>query len=439
MPLSLVPLALALAGPAAPADAAEAADAVWPAFNGGGRVAEGADPPAEWSGVDPQRNIAWEAAIPDGQSSPVIYGDTVYATGVEGPNKEQNVVVAVDLATGDEKWRFAADNSVPTESSLYVARAAPTPCADEAGVYAYFETGDLLALTPAGEKRWERSLAFEYGPPKNRFQLGGSPVQLGDKLFVPFTDDGPSYLLCVDKATGDNVWKADLEPSTSYSTPLVVTAGGASQVILSYGGGGVVSFDPADGSVNWQFTELGGNTVSSPVPVPGVEDVILIGASAGGPREENKADALRSNLALKIPVGPAAKGGAATVLWRADRVITGFASPLAYDGRTYWIERNGVLNCLAAADGAPLFKARLPDDAWATPLAAGGRIYFFGKDGETAVLNPADEYEQLAVNVLFEKAEEAGPGFGGDIQYGAAPAGGTLVIRVNEKLIAVRE
>ena len=433
--LLLFPLA------AGPADA-DVSDA-WPAFNGGGRVAEDADPPAEWSGVEPTKNIAWEASIPDGQSSPVVLGDTVYATGVEGPNKEQNVVVAVDLETGEEKWRYVFDNSAPKESSLYVSRAAPTPCADDAGVYAYFESGDLVALTPEGEKRWERSLAFEYGAPQNNFQLGGSPAQLGDKLFVPFTDSGPSYLLCVDKATGDNLWKADLEPSTSYNTPLVVTAGGAPQVVLSYGGGGVVSFDPADGAVNWEFTDLGGNTVSSPVPVPGTDDVLLIGASAGGRREENKADAIRSNLALKIPVGDAVKTGEPEALWRADRVITGFASPLAYDGRTYWIERNGVLNCLSAADGSPLFKARLPQDAWATPLAAGGRLYFFGKDGVTAVLNPADEYDVIAENTLFEKDGDGGGrgggGFGGDIQYGAAPAGETLVIRVNERLVAVRK
>ena len=435
MPPILLPLALAAAF-AAPADVAEDR-AVWPAFNGGGRVAEDADPPTEWSGPD-GTNVAWEAAIPDGQSSPVIYGDTVYATGVEGPNKERNVVVAVDLETGEEKWRYEMENSDPRESSLYVSRAAPTPCADESGVYAYFESGDLVALDTDGEKRWERSLAFEYGAPQNRFQLGGSPAQLGDKLFVPFTDDGPSYLLCVDKQTGDNLWKADLEPSTSYNTPLVVTAGGAPQVILSYGGGGVVSFDPADGSENWAFTDLGGNTVSSAVPVPGMEDVILVGASAGGPSQEDAGKAIRSNLALKIPLGDAAKGGEATALWRADRVMTGFASPLAYDGRTYWIERNGLLNCLSAADGSPLFKARLPQDAWATPAAIGGRLYFFGKDGVTAVLNPSDEYEVLAENTLFEKAEERGPGFGGNIQYGAAPAGDVLVIRINEKLVAVR-
>ena len=411
----------------------------WPAFNGGGKVAA-ADPPAEWSGVDPQKNVAWEAAIPDGQSSPVIYDGTVYATGVEGENKETNVVVAVDLATGEEKWRHESENSAPKQSSLYVARAAPTPCADDAGVYAYFESGDLVALTPGGEKRWERSLAFEYGAPQNQFQLGGSPAQLGDKLFVPFTDEGPSYLLCVDKATGDNVWKTDIESSTSYTTPLVVTAGGAAQVVLSFNGT-VASYDPEDGSVNWSFTDLGGNNVSSPVPVPGADDVILIGASAGGPRQENAGDAIRSNLALKIPLGAAAEGGEATALWRADRVMTGFASPLAYDGRSYWIERNGVLNCLSTEDGGPIFKARLPKgaDPWATPLAAGGRLYFVGKDGVTAVLGPADEYKVLAENRLFEKADERGPGFGGAIQYGAAPSGDTLVIRTNEKLTAVRE
>ena len=422
----LLPLLL---GVADPADVG-----AWPAFNGGGKLAADADPPVEWDGPDNQ-NIAWTAPIPDGQSSPVIVGETVYATGVVGENKEQNVVVAVNLADGAEQWRFEAENSFPKKSSLYVSRAAPTPCADDGGVYALFESGDLYGLSPAGELTWERKLSDEYGKPQNQFQLGGSPAQTDDALFVPFTDEGPSYLLAVEKTTGENRWKVALEPSTSYSTPLVYGDGGNEQVILSYNGA-VVSYDPADGSENWRFTDLGGNSIATPTPVPGMDDVILIGANAGGPSQADAGQAIRSNLALRIP---AKKGGEPEVLWRAEKVMTGFASPLAYDGRTYWIEQNGVLQCLAAADGAQLFRARLPQDSWATPLAAGGKLYFFGKDGVTAVLDPADDYELAAENVLYDKAPARGPGFGGDIQYGAAPAGDTLVIRVNEKLVAVRK
>ena len=408
--------------------------AAWPAFNGGGKVAAEADPPAEWDGPD-GANIAWRAAVPDGQSSPVIAGETVYATGVEGDMKEQNVVVAVDLKTGEEKWRFAADSTLPKKSSLYISRAAPTPCADGAGVYAFFETGDLYGLDAAGNLLWERHLGTEYGFPEDQFLLGGSPAQTADSLFVPVNDEGPSYLLCVDKQTGENRWKTDVEGGISYASPIVYEVNGVPQVIQSYNGV-VAGYDPADGKELWRFTDLGGNTIATPVPVPGMENVLLIGANAGGPSQKDAGEAIRSNLALKIP---SKEGEEPAALWRAEKVMTGFASPLAYDGRTYWIERNGVLNCFAAADGANLFKARLPQDSWATPLAAGGKLYFFGKDGVTAVLNPADDYEVTAENELFEKVSGRGPGFDGLIQYGAAPSGGTLVIRVNEELVAVRD
>ena len=430
------------------ADPADAADApAWPDFLGPdatGQVLADATLPVAWSGVEPKENIAWTASLPDGQSSPVVAGGVVYATGVEGPNKERNVLVAVALADGEELWRKESTNTAPKQSSYYVARAAPTPAVDADGVYAFFEGGDLLAYTHDGELRWSRALSDEYGELQGPFQLGSSPAQTDDALFVLVDDPGPSYLLCVDKATGENRWKADRPARTAWSSPVVMDLGGTAQVVTSTQGA-VDGYDAATGEKLWSFTDLGGNTVATPVPVPPMPGTVLIGASPGGPRQEDAGRAIRSNLALKLPTEA---GGEPEVLWRAKNLMTGFASPLAYRGRTYWIGRNGVLTCLRAEDGEPLFKERLAEDSWATPLAAGEHIYFFGKDGRTTVIKPADTFEEVAVNTLFSKDAPAAGGrgdgdrgeamFGGEIQYGAAVADGTIVIRTNRALTAVR-
>ena len=59
----------------------------WPGFLGAG--ASEIDPatiPLKWS---PTENVEWDASLPGhGQSSPVIWGEKVFVTTVEGDNKE---------------------------------------------------------------------------------------------------------------------------------------------------------------------------------------------------------------------------------------------------------------------------------------------------------------------------------------------------------------
>lgn len=42
-----------------------------------------------------------------------------------------------------------------------MSRAAPTPVVDEKAIYAFFESGDLIALSHSGETLWKTSLASE--------------------------------------------------------------------------------------------------------------------------------------------------------------------------------------------------------------------------------------------------------------------------------------
>ena len=59
------------------------AGANWPGFLGAGAARTTVQSlPLKWT---PGENIAWQAALPgDGQSSPIVWGDTAYVTAVEG-------------------------------------------------------------------------------------------------------------------------------------------------------------------------------------------------------------------------------------------------------------------------------------------------------------------------------------------------------------------
>jgi outer membrane protein assembly factor BamB len=116
--------------------------------------------PVEWG---PEQGIAWRWTTAGyGQSSPVIWADRAYLTSVEGPLKDHLIISAIELNAGELLWQQRFPTSDPVESGTFVSRAAPTPVVDDAGVYCFFESGDVIALDHDGELRWHRSLSREY-------------------------------------------------------------------------------------------------------------------------------------------------------------------------------------------------------------------------------------------------------------------------------------
>src|SRR3982750_4544359 len=77
------------------------AHAQWSQFRGpNGSGVDGATGyPVEFS---PAKNVVWKAAVPYGQSSPVIVGTRVYLTASEG---DRLITLCLDSQTGRELWR----------------------------------------------------------------------------------------------------------------------------------------------------------------------------------------------------------------------------------------------------------------------------------------------------------------------------------------------
>lgn len=403
----------------------------WPGFLGGTMGAD-ADVrlPLNWSA---DSGVTWRTPLPGhGQSSPVQVGGIVYVTAIEGPNKETNLVLAFDLGTGKELWRHESESRLPVKNNAYTCRAAPTPVADEAGVYAFFESGNFVALDAEGKVRWERSLVDEYGKYEGRFGIGGSLAQLGDQVFVLADNDGPAYLLSLEKATGKTLWKTDRESRTAWSSPIVVPVGGKPQIVVS-AAGTVDGYEPTTGKLLWTLDGVGGNTVASPAIVS--DGQVLIGASPGRNGESSEG-AKQSNLLLKINVD--GEKFTPEVVWRNTQATSSFGSPISHGAHAYYTNRAGVLYCIDLATGETAYTARIAESNWATPLVSDDRIYFFGKSGTTTVMAAGGEKKQLAENKLYESQGGGGPGgFDAEIQYGVAATPKGTVVRTGSNLYLI--
>lgn len=376
--------------------ALSAPPAAWPSFQGqGASEIDARTIPHKWS---PTENMAWSAKLPGkGQSSPVIWGNKVFVTAIDGTMKERCHVVALNLADGTVAWKHTANGAQTVRSNYFQSRSAPTPAVDEHAVYAFFETGNLIAISHTGEPLWQRTLTEEYGAFESTIGLASSLLSLPNAIVVLIDHEGPSYLLAVDKRTGKNLWKTDRDSRVSYSSPALVPVEGGFHIVCS-SAGSVDGYDPATGELLWSYSDnIGGNRSATPLPLGNGRFVI---AASPGMHNENEAEAKQSNGIMAIE--KSAEGFTAKVLWRTTEAMPAFNTPTVYRGLAYWVNRAGVVFCFNAETGEKHYAKRVGQGCWATPVGIGEHLYIFGKDGLTTVLKARPEFELVAENQLWD-------------------------------------
>ncbi|MCH2374579.1 MAG: PQQ-binding-like beta-propeller repeat protein [Planctomycetes bacterium] len=399
----MLPLLIALVLTGAP-------DSNWVAFRGtyGNSLAPATKLPLTWSQSE---NVAWRVKLRgSGQSSPIVWEDKVFVSSAEGKSKGTLVATCINLANGAVVWEKKLASAMPQEDNGYVSKAAPTPTVDSERAYFFFESGDLLSLSHAGELVWKRSLSKEYGPLRGNHGLGSSLALTDGAVIVLVDHDGQSYMLSVDRETGKNRWKIERTSGSGWSSPIVARFEDAERIYVSISKK-LEAFDAASGKRLWHLDGLDGNNVPSPTLT---KDLVVIGSGSAG-----------FNLGIR-------RGGSGDVkmthvAWSAQGVTSSFPSPLVHNGRVYFVGRSGALTCVDAADGKVKWQKRLPAACWASPIGADEQVYFFCKDGTTLVLKADETGEELAKNQLPVD----------DVVYGVAAVRGSFVVRTGTQLTRI--
>jgi outer membrane protein assembly factor BamB len=431
----------------------------WPGFRGDGSSCSLArNLPLNWS---PKENLAWRIVLPGyGQSSPVVWRDRIFVTAVEGVDKAKCIVLAADVHSGKTLWRKEFKASQKGQNNPSASRAASTPVVDGDGVYVFFESGDLIGLTHAGEVSWERSLAKEYGEFKNQHGLGSSLAQTEKAVIVLVEHDGPSYLLAVEKATGKNLWKTDRAKGLSWASPVVTTHEGHTMVLVS-SNGSLIAYEAREGQELWKIGDLTGNLIPSATVGDGF---VVVGAGEGGLTFDREA-AAKSNCCVRLTEKDGKPG--AGLVWQGKKVVLHHASPVIHRGYVYLVTKAGIVHCLDLKTGEEKYAERLANSCWATAIAAGDHLYFFGKDGISTVIKAGPKFDPVARNRLWSDDDIAArkkalkgrledkfpplPDQGkkemeamladavGDVVYGAAAVDGSFFIRTSTELFCIRK
>lgn len=380
-------------------------------------------------------------------------GKQVFVTSVSGDDKEILHVTAIDLNGGKSLWwkDFSATQKMKDSDS--VSRGAPTPTVDAERVYATFESGDIVALSHAGEMVWQRSFVKDYGEIKGPHGYASSPLLVDGRLIVQVCHSGASYLLALDARTGVNHWKVDHPSQNSWSSPVSYQHDKSTAVVVSTAGS-VRAYDVANGKEIWHVTGVQGNSTASPT-IAG--DLVVIGASErgggsrrGGPeRTDNARDQKSSessseenaNRSGPVPANPANAAPGSMVIrlggqgdvtqthvvWRSPKVTTGYSSPLAYEGMCYFTTKVGVVQCVDLKSGEVRWQHRLPGQMWASAIANNGHLYFFCKEGQVVVLKAGLELLPVAENTISVT----------DVLYGLAALDDAWLVRSGRSLVKI--
>ncbi len=376
----------------------------WPGFRGDGSgVTAAKNLPEQWA---PGKGIAWKATIPGyGQSSPVIWKGTAYVTSSDGAFQESCQVHAYRIDNGNKIWTREIKATHAVENYFRNSRAAPTCAVDKHAVYSFFASGDLTAMTHDGEVMWSVPLIKRYGEVDNERGVASSPAQTSDRLFVVIDHHGPSYLVAIDKSSGEIAWKTDRgERLPSWSSPVIARHNDREIVVIS-SADTVDAYDPINGELLWQLDGLQGNHIPSAAVVG---NRIFVGSTSMFNQETDPDQVAGSNCCLELTTS---NGRSHYKLrWGAERANSYYSSPLAHGGYVYYVNKAGVLYCVDEKTGEQRYAKRIGNPCWASAIGSHNengeaRIYFVQKNGFSIVLRPGDEYDQIARNQLWDRNE----------------------------------
>jgi len=384
----------------------------WGSWRGplGTGYAPQATPPVRWSETE---NIAFKTELPGaGHGSPVVIDNRVFLTAAvpfgpeldpvpdDAPGAHDNarvtqrhrfVALAVDATSGEIVWEKALHEQLPHavfhSSGTLAAASAVT---DGEHVFAFFGSYGIYCLTVEGELVWGKDLGdlqIKHGHGE-----GATPALWGDSLVVNWDHEGPSFIVALDKNTGDEIWRAERDEPTSWATPIVVDREGRPLVVVS-GTKAVRAYDLATGEVVWSCRGLSNNVVASPVASA---DMVWAGSSYE----------VKRMMAISLAGAEGDLTNTDHVVWRRARSTPYVPSPLLHGDWLYFLNHyQGFLVRVRASTGEePERPLRLGlSNIYASPVAAAGRIYITDRDGATLVLGEGhDALEPLALNRLDE-------------------------------------
>jgi outer membrane protein assembly factor BamB len=369
----------------------------WPQWRGpqGTGVCLEKSLPLHWS---TNENIRWRAPLPErGNSTPVVWGQRIFLTQAI---EDRRTLICFNRADGKSLWQ--SGTTYPEKEATHETNpsCSASPATDGERVVVSFASAGLYCYDVSGRELWRRDL----GKQAHIWGNGASPVILGDLCLLNFGPGERTFLIAVNKRTGETVWQVnesggnfgDAKPGEkpnwigSWSTPIVVRVKGREELLMSWPGR-LAAYEPRTGQELWTCSGLNPLVYTSPLYAE--ETVVAMGGFMG--------------MALAVKAGGTGDVTETRRLWHHPKTKQRIGSGVIHDGHIYILNDPGVAECYELKTGKLVWEERLagrgPDNSsWSSMVLSGDRLYVINHSGDTFVLRASPTFELLATNSLGE-------------------------------------
>ena len=403
--------------------------------NGSGISTSDASLPVEWN---KDKNIKWEIDLPGpGHSSPIIVGDKIFLTcwtgyGVDSKDQEdlRLHMFCFNRENGDTLWNKTVEPSLPEENygGMFAEHGytTHTPVSDGNHVWAYFGKSGAVCFDMDGNEVWRKDLGSDLH--SKRWGSATSPILHGDLVIYTASIESAT-IYGLNKLTGEEVWKQPADSlAESWSTPVLVPVSDDRTDLVVTVPNEMWGLDPDTGKFLWWSETPSGSACSSVIQNDGIAYYVDSGRQGGGA------------MAIKVG-GEGAADMTSNTIWKTGE-RSRIGTPIFFEDTLYWIS-GGTATAVHADSGEKIYKERLKKPAqagggggrrgggmeYSSPVAADGKIYYVTRSGVAYVIQMGEEFKQLAANTFTD---------GGDFSASPAISDGQLFIRSTKKLYCIQ-
>ena len=349
----------------------------WTIYRGPNRNGEvrGLEIPTDWDAAPPQ--LVWKQRIGPGWSSMLVIDGRLYT---QEQVAESEAVVCLDAATGRRIWSH--EDQVRFWDSQSGAGPRATPAFDGGRIYAQGATGILNCLDAAtGELRWSADIMKVSSAPLPHWGFCSTPL-VSEGLVITFAGgpDGKG-LLAYRADDGALAWTAPIGPADSTSPPMgyaslqPVEIDGK-RLALYLSNVGLTAIEPRTGEIAWEYeASVAGVWRAVQPALVGDRGVLIASEDLGLVR----LDATRDGDAVKV-----------NKRWASRAMKSGYNDFVIRDGHAYGFDVN-IFCCVDLETGKRRWKGGRYGHGQTLLLADQGLLLVTCESGEVVLLEATPE------------------------------------------------
>lgn len=365
----------------------------------------------------------WNRPIGPGFASPVVVGTRLFHVDEQGGHETAQ---ALDASTGAILWQTAY---APSTGDEWGSGPRCTPVAEDGRLYVQSLQGDFACLDQQdGRRLWGFSFSRDFGvrylggsdnsdAAARRRGNTGAPVIVGDRIFVTVGSTNNATVVCFDKRSGSERWRAGTDEA-AYAALVSGRLAGHSQVV-AYTAFSLLGLDVESGATLWRIPLKSHANRHAVTPVLDGDSMIVSSHTLG-------------TRAFRVTGDPAPRGAfTASEVWSEPQLKTSLATLVLVGRHLYGQGPDRDFICVEAATGTKRWSQRgysdKPLTGYSATLASQSRLLVLSENGQLTLLeaNP-NAYRELGRQQVCGK-NWSHPAF----------AGGTLYLRDQRNLIAL--